>query len=216
MGGEIPKQYLALGGRTVLEHSLAALESLPELAGLVVGVAVNDPYWPRLQPKLRCPLQVAPGGVERAETVSRGLEVLSAQAATDDWILVHDAARPCLRAEDLTRLVGALRDDPVGGLLAVPVHDTMKQADDELRSAATLDRRRLWHALTPQMFRLGALRAALEAAQAAGVVVTDEASAMEHAGHRPRLIEGHADNIKITRPDDLALAEFYLRRQGRL
>jgi 2-C-methyl-D-erythritol 4-phosphate cytidylyltransferase len=158
----------------------------------------------------------APGGVERAESVANALTVLRERAADGDWVLVHDAARPCVRREDLVKLIAELRDDPVGGLLAVPVRDTMKQADAEQRCAATVDRSRLWHALTPQMFRLGALRAALRAALAAGVTVTDDASAMERVGLRPRLVEGHADNLKITRPEDLALAEFHLRQQGRL
>jgi len=216
MQADIPKQYLQLGDRTVLEHSLAALCALEGLAGVVVAVATDDPYWPALQCRLPCPLFVAPGGAERADSVLNALQELRGQAADADWVLVHDAARPCVRAEDLRQLVAALRDDPVGGLLAVPVRDTMKQAADDGRCAATVDRSRLWHALTPQMFRLGALYAALTAARTAGERVTDDAAALEHAGQRPRLVEGHADNIKITRPEDLALAEFYLRRQGRL
>lgn len=216
MGAEIPKQYLRLGGRTVLEHTLAALDAIDTLAGTVVAIATDDAFWPELIPKLAHPLFTAPGGAERAESVANALDVLRERAADDDWVLVHDAARPCVRREDLERLIAELRDDPVGGLLAVPVRDTMKQADAEQRSAATVDRSRLWHALTPQMFRFDHLRKALRDAHAAGVAVTDDASAMERAGQRPRLVEGHADNLKITRPEDLALAEFYLRQQGRL
>ena len=216
MGREIPKQYLQLGSRTVLEHSLAALDAIGTLAGMVVALAADDPYWPKLSLTLTCPLFAAPGGAERAESVLNALEVLHGQAAEHDWVLVHDAARPCVRGDDLARLIADLRDDPVGGLLAVPVRDTMKRADADQRCAATVDRSQLWHALTPQMFRLGALRQVLRAAQAAGISVTDDASAMEFAGLRPRLIEGHADNLKITRPEDLALAEFYLRQQARL
>ncbi|MFN2309925.1 MAG: 2-C-methyl-D-erythritol 4-phosphate cytidylyltransferase [Gammaproteobacteria bacterium] len=216
MGAELPKQYLRLGDRTVLEHSLAALGALESLAGVVVVIANGDPHWPGLRCPLTCPVWVAPGGAERADSVLNALQLLRGQAADDDWVLVHDAARPCVRAEDLRRLLDAVRDDPVGGLLAVPVRDTMKQADGEDRSVATLDRGRLWHALTPQMFRLGVLREALIAAHTDGLRVTDDASALEHIGRRPRLVEGHADNIKITRPEDLALAEFFLQRQGRL
>lgn len=216
MGADIPKQYLKLGDRTVLEHSLAALCALETLSGIVVALAEDDPYWPRLTPALPCRLYTAPGGVERAESVLHALDVLRLHAADDDWVLVHDAARPCVRADDLQHLVSTLRDDPVGGLLAVPVCDTMKQATDDQRCAGTVDRSRLWHALTPQMFRLGMLHAALHTTQAAGVTVTDDASALEYAGYWPRLIEGHADNLKITRPEDIALAEFYLRQQGRL
>ena len=182
----------------------------------MVALAENDSYWPSLTPDLPCRLFAAPGGTERAESVLHALDVLRLHAADDDWVLVHDAARPCVRAQDLQTLVAALYDDPVGGLLAVPVRDTMKQATDDRRCAGTVDRSRLWHALTPQMFRLGLLHTALHTAQAADVTVTDEASALEYAGYWPRLVEGHADNLKITRPEDLPLAEFYLRQQGRL
>lgn len=216
MGETVPKQYLKLGNRSVLEHSLAALDRLTDLAGMIVAIAPDDLHWPQLRIGLGAQLQTAPGGAERAITVANALELLSRQASGHDWVLVHDAARPCVRVEDLEKLVTRLRADAVGGLLAIPARDTMKQADEDQCSRVTLDRSRLWHALTPQMFRLDALRAALAGAQAAGVAVTDEASAMEHAGHRPHLIEGHGDNIKITRPEDLALAEYYLRRQGRL
>ncbi len=216
MQADRPKQYLRLGDRSVLEHTLDALWQVPAIAGVVVVRNADDPFWPRLRLRHERPLWVADGGAERADSVINGLAVLAEQAGAKDWVLVHDAARPCLRRVDVERLVEALRDDPVGGLLAVPVRDTMKAADDGGRVAETLDRSRLWHALTPQMFRLGALREALLAARAAGREVTDEASAMEAAGQAPRLVEGHADNIKITRPEDLALAEFFLRRQGRL
>lgn len=216
MGGDIPKQYLRLGARTVLEHTLAALAGIDRLAAIVVALAGDDSYWPGLSPRVDCPLFTAPGGTERAASVLSALDRLRDHAGEDDWVLVHDAARPCVRNEDLVRLIAELGDDPVGGLLAVPVRDTMKQADGECRCAATVDRSRLWHALTPQMFRLGVLRKALREAHAAGAAVTDDASALELMGLRPRLVEGHADNLKITRPEDLALAEFYLRQQGRL
>ena len=216
MGADIPKQYLQLGDRTVLEHTLAALGSIGSLAGMVVAIAGNDPFWPTVAPKLTCPVFTAPGGAERAESVLHALAVLREHAADTDWVLVHDAARPCVRTEDLHKLIAVLHADPVGGLLAIPVRDTMKQANPDQCSVATVDRSHLWHALTPQMFRLGALQAALGAACAAGVTVTDDASALEYAGFQPRLVEGHADNLKITRPEDLILAEFYLRQQGRL
>ncbi len=220
MAADIPKQYLTLGGRTVLEHSLAALFSDGRIAGVAVAVSVDDAQWPALAPRLGAtfskPMLVAPGGAERAASVASALDVLADVAQQDDWVLVHDAARPCLRQQDLSRLLDELADDRVGGLLGFPVRDTMKRADHDARVAVTLDRSELWHALTPQMFRLGALRAALSAATNAGRVVTDDASAMELAGLSPRLVEGHADNIKITRPEDLAVAEFFLRQQGRL
>ena len=127
---------------------------------------------------------------------------------------MHDAARPCVRAEDIARLIEQLADDPVGGLLAIPVRDTMKRAETNRRVITTEDRQGLWHALTPQMFRFGKLRHALEQALEDEALVTDEASAIELAEYEPLLVEGHADNIKVTRPEDLALASFYLDQQG--
>jgi 2-C-methyl-D-erythritol 4-phosphate cytidylyltransferase len=144
------------------------------------------------------------------------LELLCDRATENDWVLVHDAARPCLRREDIDRLIETLADDPVGGLLAVPVRDTMKQADSAGRVHRTVARTDLWHAFTPQMFRLGLLRAALRGALDAGELVTDEAAAIERRGLAPRLVEGHGDNLKITRPEDLPLARLYLWLQGRL
>ena len=131
----------------------------------------------------------------------------------DDWVLVHDAARPCLRRSDIDRLLERLAGHPVGGLLGVPVRDTMKRTDDTGLIERTVTRDNLWHAYTPQMFRFAMLRDALEEALRRKLLVTDEASAMELAGHRPLMVEGHGDNIKITRPEDLALAAFYLAQQ---
>jgi 2-C-methyl-D-erythritol 4-phosphate cytidylyltransferase len=148
--------------------------------------------------------------------VANALEVLAAEADDDDWVLVHDAARPCLRLEDLAALLQALADEEVGALLAVPVHDTVKRAEQGDLVACTVPRERLWRAYTPQAFKLGLLRRALAEAEASGVVVTDDAGAVELLGLKPRLVEGRADNIKITRPDDLALARFYLQQQGRI
>ena len=137
------------------------------------------------------------------------------KADASDWVLVHDAARPCLRSEDIDKLIEKAIND-IGGILAVPVRDTMKRADDDQHISETVDRNQLWHALTPQMFRLGQLHDVLTLALDNNQLVTDEASAMELAGHKPLLVEGHSDNIKITRPEDLALAEYYLKQQGRL
>ncbi|MFZ1828263.1 MAG: 2-C-methyl-D-erythritol 4-phosphate cytidylyltransferase [Candidatus Competibacteraceae bacterium] len=212
MNATIPKQYLTLAGQPVIAHTLDILLRHPRLTGMVIAISAEDEWWPniaagRLAEK---PLWVVTGGVERGHSVLNGLDALWERAHPDDWVLVHDAARPCLRSDDLERLLTALADDPVGGLLAIPVRDTLKQADKAGRVAATVDRSRLWHALTPQMFRLGMLREALRDALARGLTVTDEAAAMEAAGFAPRLVEGRADNLKITRPEDLMLAEFYL------
>ena len=214
MGTAIPKQYLLLAGRPVITHTLETLLRHPGLAGVVVAIGAEDEWWPEVAAGLGAdkPLHVVTGGAERCHSVCRGLDALRGLAAPDDWVLVHDAARPCLGVADLERLMVTLADDAVGGLLAVPVRDTLKQADSAGRIATTVDRAALWHALTPQMFRLGLLHEALCAALARGLLVTDEAAAMEAAGFAPRLVEGRADNLKITRPEDLALAEFYLSR----
>jgi 2-C-methyl-D-erythritol 4-phosphate cytidylyltransferase len=216
MGSTIPKQYLPLAGRPVIAHTLAALLNYPRIAGLVVAISPGDDWWPEVAARMGTdkPLRVVTGGAERCQSVLNGLEALWECAHPDDWVLVHDAARPCLTAGDLDRLLAELADDPVGGLLAVPVRDTLKQVDDARRITATVDRSRLWHALTPQMFRLGMLRDALRATLENGRLVTDEAAAMEAAGFAPRLVEGRADNVKITRPEDLTLAEFYLTHRS--
>ena len=212
MGSAIPKQYLPLAGRPVIAHALTTLLDHPRVAGAVVAIGAEDAWWPTVAAGLTAatPLWVVTGGAERCHSVLNGLETLRERADSTDWVLVHDAARPCLTAKDVDRLLAELADDPVGGLLAVPVRDTLKQADATGRVAATVDRSQLWHALTPQMFRLGMLHEALRAALARGLLVTDEAAALEAAGLTPRLVEGRADNLKITRPEDLALAEFYL------
>jgi len=210
MRSHIPKQYLPLHGRAVLAHSLAALVAAPRLDGIVVVLREDDPHWPTLALNLPCELLIASGGNDRAGSVWNGLQLLGERLGVDDWVLVHDAVRPCLRPADLARLFRELADDPVGGLLATPVRDTMKRADAAGRVDGTVERRDLWHALTPQMFRYGLLCRALAAALDAKLPVTDEASALELAGYAPRLVEGSADNLKITRPADLPLAEFLL------
>jgi 2-C-methyl-D-erythritol 4-phosphate cytidylyltransferase len=211
MAADRPKQYLPLAGRSVIEHSLDRLLDHPRISAGVVAISAADGYWPQLRYRHQKPLWVAAGGAERCDSVLSALQVLSEHAAPDDWVLVHDAARPCLRSTDVDRLITACSDHTVGGILAVPVRDTIKQAGADNLIAATVDRSRLWHAQTPQMFRLEDLRKALEQALAAGALITDEASALEWVGGQPLLVEGHADNIKITRPEDLAVAEFYLR-----
>ncbi|MGE0371335.1 MAG: 2-C-methyl-D-erythritol 4-phosphate cytidylyltransferase [Gammaproteobacteria bacterium] len=212
MGTSLPKQYLELAGRTVIEHTLALFSDHPLVAGIVVALPPNDAEWTRLAPPTACPLHTVTGGADRHLSVLNALRRLSVLGRPHDWVLVHDAARPCLRRADLDRLIAMLQDHPVGGLLGVPVSDTLKRVDTRSDVVETLERNGVWRALTPQMFRLGALRSALEAAVAGGRAVTDEAGAMEHAGHAVRMVEGHADNIKITAPGDLALAEIFLRR----
>ncbi|MFA7618186.1 MAG: 2-C-methyl-D-erythritol 4-phosphate cytidylyltransferase [Thiohalomonadaceae bacterium] len=216
MGAGLPKQYLTLAGRTVIEHTLVRIATHPRIANTVVAVSPGDRWWPEVAARLPdVPLEVAEGGVERCHSVLNALDRLAASAREEDWVLVHDAARPCLRAADIERLVTTLMEHPVGGLLGLPVSDTVKRADPRDEILETVNREGLWRALTPQMFRFGPLREALRTALLADRLVTDEAAAMELAGHWPRMVEGQADNIKITRPGDLALAELYLQLQAR-
>ncbi|WP_286784402.1 MULTISPECIES: 2-C-methyl-D-erythritol 4-phosphate cytidylyltransferase [Pseudomonas] len=215
MRADRPKQYLPLGGRTLLEHTLDCFLDHPGLRGLVLALGCDDPYWPTLGCADDPRIQRADGGAERADSVLNALVRLEALGAeVDDWVLVHDAARPNLARSDLDRLLGELADDPVGGLLAVPSRDTVKLAGVDGKVARTLDRQLIWLAFTPQMFRLGALRQALEQGLASGAAITDEASAMELAGAAPRLIEGRADNLKVTRPEDLEWLRLAWKQKG--
>ncbi|MEE4378792.1 MAG: 2-C-methyl-D-erythritol 4-phosphate cytidylyltransferase [Candidatus Competibacteraceae bacterium] len=210
MEAHTPKQYLVLAGVSVIVHTLETLLSHPRISGVVVVINPNDEWWDTLHLESDKPLITTTGGEERCHSVRNGLLALTDWAQPDDWVLVHDAARPCLHRTDLDKLLDTLAADPVGGLLAMPVRDTMKRSDAHERIAATVERQNLWHALTPQMFRLNRLLAALQQAEERNLQVTDEASAIEAMGLQPRLVEGRADNIKITRPEDMALAEFYL------
>jgi 2-C-methyl-D-erythritol 4-phosphate cytidylyltransferase len=214
MGGFVPKQYLPLAGRPVIEHTLGRLLGHSRISALVVVLGAADDWWPHTAYAADPRVLRAPGGEERCHSVLSGLDLLAGRAAADDWVLVHDAARPCLRAADIDHLLARLADHPVGGLLGVPVRDTMKRTDASDMILDTVPREQLWHAYTPQMFRFALLRASLSAALGSGRLVTDEAAAVELAGHRPLMVEGHADNLKITRPEDLALAAFYLAQQG--
>jgi len=214
MQANVPKQYLPLDGRSVIECSLRRLASLPTAQGIVVALAADDSWWPDLQLELGIPLLTVTGGEQRCVSVLNALELLARTADATDWVMVHDAARPCVQRADLEKLYQQVTQADQGGLLAVPVRDTMKRAGSEhMQVAETVERNDLWHALTPQMFRLGELHRALSQALADGQQVTDEASAMEYGGYQPLLVEGHHDNIKITHPDDLALAEYYLGKQ---
>jgi len=212
MSASIPKQYLPLGEKTVLEHTLDTLLACRQLAGVVVVLSEDDGYWPDLQQRYsQQRLETVTGGAERCHSVLNGLAHLAGKAGANDWVLVHDAARPCVRLADIENLVSTLSSTEHGGLLGVPVADTMKQVDADDHVTATLARERLWHAFTPQMFRLGLLQTALQHAIDRNLLVTDEAGAMELAGYRPRMVQGERDNIKITVPSDLELAAFYLQ-----
>ncbi len=210
MGAGIPKQYLKIAGRTVLEHVLERLSECHRIDGIVVAVSPTDRYWGDLAltpPKLRL---VAPGGASRSHSVLNGLVGLRKFAAPADLVLVHDAARPCVPLADINRLIETVGADADGGLLALPVTDTVKRSDERRRVLETVPRERLWRAQTPQLFQLDALENALRTALAGAEPVTDEAGAMERLGFRPRLVPGSPRNIKITLPEDLELAAYYL------
>jgi|SRR6185312_7720094 2-C-methyl-D-erythritol 4-phosphate cytidylyltransferase len=207
-GADRPKQYAALCGRTVIEWALAPFLTDPRCAGVVVAVAEEDPYWTAIAPPT---VRATPGGGERSHSVRNGLAALADRAGREDWVLVHDAARPCLPREDLDRLLADLAAHAVGGILATPAADTLKRADGSRHVQQTIERAGLWRALTPQMFRYGRLCEALDRAHAGGRVPTDEAQAIEWLGDRPALIEGAAANLKITSAADLALAAALLK-----
>lgn len=214
MGGALPKQYLSLCGKTVIENTLERLISFSALEKLVVVVAEKDEFWPTMPIRQHQKVQTVNGGKERIHSVLSGLRKLCQWADKDDWVLVHDIARPCVRLSDISLLIEKVKGHPVGGLLACPVQDTMKRSDDSAGVLKTVPRDKLWHALTPQMFRLGPLLEALEFALKQGDVVTDEAAAMEAMDCLPLLVPGSRDNIKITYPEDLALAQYFLDRQA--
>ena len=213
MGAAIPKQYLTLSGKTILEHTLERLLCLPSVSGLLVAVSPTDNNWPQLPISSDPRITRVDGGAERSDSVLNALNTLAEQAHAEDWVLVHDAARPCITLSLIQTLCAELAEDPVGGILAVPVSDTIKRVDVNGTIIATMDRRELCQAQTPQLFRYGLLRASLASALASGQAITDEASALEANGHPHRVVEGRADNIKITRPEDLALAHTILQQQ---
>ena len=210
-GGEVPKQYLQAAGKSLMEHALDALLSHPGIDGAVVALAADDTRWPGWTTLHGKPVLTCAGGDERAESVLAALRALPVSVADDELLLVHDAARPNLRGEDIRKLIAAASAHPGGAILAAPLRDTLKRADANAFIAATEPRDRLWRALTPQAFRRDLLQRALEGAQADGILATDEAMAVERLGLHPRLVEGREDNIKVTTPTDLALAEFLLR-----
>lgn len=213
MGANIPKQYLELNGRPVIEHTLERLLSHADIAGAYVSLGAEDEWWPDTAFSNHPEVVRVQGGAERCHSVLNALDELAKVADAKDWVLVHDAARPCVRKEDLDALIVNAEMYATGALLGMPVKDTMKRTDAEGIIQSTVDRDNLWHAFTPQMFRLGFLRDCLSRALQAGVLVTDEASAVEWAGYKPVMVEGHADNLKITRPEDLPLAGYYLKHQ---
>ncbi|VXD08018.1 4-diphosphocytidyl-2C-methyl-D-erythritol synthase [Enterobacterales bacterium 8AC] len=207
MQADCPKQYLTIGQQTILEHAIHALLRHPRIPQVIVAIGPDDRQFHRLPIAQDPRVRVTLGGQQRADSVMAGLQL----AGDAEWVLVHDAARPCLHADDLERLLAITAHSMVGGILAAPVRDTMKRAEVGQNAIShTVERQDLWHALTPQLFPLTLLKFCLQRALDEGATVTDEASALEHCGYHPLLIAGRSDNIKVTRPEDLALAAFYL------
>ncbi|MEJ5074207.1 2-C-methyl-D-erythritol 4-phosphate cytidylyltransferase [Enterobacter ludwigii] len=211
MQTECPKQYLSIGNKTILEHAVAALLAHPRVERVIIAISDGDARFQQLLLANHPQITVVEGGSERADSVLAGLKA----AGDAQWVLVHDAARPCLHQDDLANLLALSETSRVGGILAAPVRDTMKRAEPGIAAIAhTVDRNDLWHALTPQFFPRELLFDCLTRALNEGATVTDEASALEYCGFHPQLVAGRADNIKVTRPEDLALAEFYLTHCG--
>ncbi|MCG9678254.1 2-C-methyl-D-erythritol 4-phosphate cytidylyltransferase [Vibrio sp. Isolate24] len=211
MQADRPKQYLTINGKAVLEHTVEKLLQHPKVSTVIVSITDGDPYFPLLAIAQNPQVIKVAGGKERADSVLSGLKFVHDHRLAD-WVMVHDAARPCVKQQDLDKLIDVSLQHPVGGILASPVRDTMKRANRDQNIAHTVDREALWHALTPQMFKTEQLTTVLEEALSRGATITDEASALEWSGQSPALVQGSADNIKITQPEDLALAEFYLNR----
>lgn len=217
MNSACPKQYLELLGKPLLQHTLEKLLALPHFVRVIIAGDAADQQLQKilhaLMPAQQERVQIVAGGEERSASVLNALHALDAEAKQQDWILVHDAVRPCVRLSDITKLMEALQQETTGGLLAIPLRDTIKRADNNQYVDCTLDRSLLWSASTPQMFRYGLLCQALIQGLAKGLQITDEAAAMEAMGLAVKLVAGHADNIKITYPEDLILAAALLSSQ---
>ena len=214
MGAEIPKQYLMLNHQPILAHTLDVLLAHPRITQVIIALNPEDTYFAKLTQSAHPKLMTVIGGKERADSVLSALKA----APSDAWALVHDAARPCLSALDIDKLIAACETDvgsEQGAILAMPVRDTMKRSGEGGAIQETVCRENLWHALTPQLFPVQRLKHNLNDALAADVAITDEASAMEWAGGRPLLVSGRFDNIKVTHPDDLQLAALFLQAAAR-
>lgn len=211
MQASIPKQYLSLGESTILDQTLSRLLLCHAIDKVIVAINKNDTFWPQSVYFNNPRITVVDGGVERSDSVLNGLLALETLLGDEAWVLVHDAARPCVSLDDIERLIHFSHSSQQGAILASPVTDTIKKSTDI--GVETIDRKLIWRALTPQIFKLGRLKKAIEHANTQQLVVTDEAHAMELIGESTELVEGRSDNIKVTSPDDLALARFYLKQQ---
>lgn len=213
MQANCPKQYLEIEQKTILQRTIERLAAHPQVVGVVVAISPGDEYWQDLDIGLDKPLVVVDGGVERCHSVQNALAYLVDNDKSDNWALVHDAARPCILLNDIDQLISTVLKQDNGGILGLPVSDTLKYCESDNTIQKTVSRDHLWRALTPQMFKVGELYTAIEKSLADNYVVTDEASAIEHVGGKPCIVEGHPSNIKITRPQDLELATLFIRQQ---
>ncbi|MEO1888413.1 MAG: 2-C-methyl-D-erythritol 4-phosphate cytidylyltransferase [Cycloclasticus sp.] len=211
-GEDRPKQYLPFRSSTIIDTSIKTLLSCSSLEKVIVCIHPDDGHAQKSDFVKHPRVDVVIGGNERADSVLNGIQSIMTAAANNDWVLVHDAARPCVRLADINKLISAVKKHQQGAILAAPIHDTLKEVANEL-AVRTLDRTKLWRALTPQLFKLSDIQAALLSAKKHSSVVTDEASAIEQFGLPVRIVEGHADNIKITVPADLQLANMYMDQQ---
>ena len=210
MGVDKPKQYIEVSNKTIIEHTIKCFLDREEIEKVVVAISNTDEFWPELQISKHEKVITAPGGAERYQSVFNGLKELQDKAEQNDWVLVHDAARPCLSQSAIDRLMIELREHEVGGILAMPCRDTMKRSNEKSEIIDTVERESLWHAQTPQMFKYEKLYSAISDVLEKDIVVTDEAMAIELSGFKPLLVRGQQENIKITHKDDLKYLETYL------
>lgn len=214
MSAGIPKQYLPFNNSSILESTLARLLQFSRFEKILVAINPLDSHWRETAMSKSRHIETVAGGSERYHSVLFCLRALEERADVNDWVVVHDAVRPCVRVADIAALCHALADHPVGGILAVPVSDTLKRVDEKKEIVGTIERQELWQAQTPQVFRFGLLLQALENALASNTIITDDAAAIEHLGYKALVVAGNPDNIKITRQHDLALAQIILHGQA--
>lgn len=218
LGSNVPKQYLEIDGIPLILHSLRRLNSIPAIRKTIVVIHSDDQHWSLLEAQVKAEfgdrIETVIGGDERYQSVLNGLMGLALDAQDNDWVLVHDAVRPCVRSEDIENLISAVQEHPIGGLLGYPMDNTLKRVDENNTVLESVDRTAYWNALTPQMFRYSILKDAITSVVTDGSEVTDEASAIESVGHNPIMVSGNKDNIKITHGTDLLLANHILKMQA--
>lgn len=213
MANDTPKQYIQIHGQTLLEYALTPFVQHAAVSRIAVALHADDAHWSTLSLRGHPKITTTVGGETRAQSVLNGLHALHEHARDEDWVMVHDAARPGVRTAHIDRLMTAVSAHAVGGLLAVPVHDTLKKADDQHRVLETVAREQLWAAQTPQLFRMGVLRHALTQALSSGVTLTDESSAVERLGYKPLLVPGDRCNFKVTTREDVTLMQPCLQQE---